>query len=52
MIRRIIKERTLLVAILFATLLAQSCNRGVGCPTKFFLRDLPGEILQMVARIL
>jgi|GEM_PF-2199221 hypothetical protein len=51
MIRRLIKKRTLLFAVLFATFLAQSCNRGVGCPTKFSVWDIPGEILQVVALI-
>ena len=49
MIRRFIKNRSLGIALVCAVLLAQSCNRGVGCPTKFSLFEMPGEILRAIS---
>ncbi len=49
MIRRFIKSRSLQIAVVCVVLLGQSCNRGVGCPTKFSLFEMPGELLRAIS---
>jgi len=49
MIRRFVKSRPMGIAVLCAALMLQSCNRGVGCPTKFSLFELPGAIINAIS---
>lgn len=51
MIRRFINRRSAGFALLFFVVLSTSCNRGVGCPNKFSVEDLLGELVQFVALI-